>query len=267
MRGFFIDAMCPRFLSNLKQAYQNSEMWDIVRHIEKWDGRHSEIQRFWVLVACSFMLLRSTSPTKLLRGIHWNFFFTIAVVSLVSTTTDSWPRIIQILRVSHSVSLSTWMNEWTSRCYRCYQSLPVNSCFGPCFLTHATTPHMFLSHISFFSETVSAWLLTLASPVGCIVLRPGLLRRSFRCQCCTCAWSIPVLDSGQICHFVLWIWSTPIHHNSSNSKPCNPFLYSPKSWPKHASVLHLHSTYHLASHSPPQIDRFYLSWLGGAGLR
>ena len=145
MRGFFIDAMCPRFLSNLKQAYQNSEMWDIVRHIEKWDGRHSEIQRFRVLVACSFMLLSSTSPTKSVAGIHWNFFFTIAVVSLVSTTTDSWPRIIQILRVSHSVSLSTWMNEWTSRCYRCYQSLPVNSCFGPCFLTHATTPHMFLS--------------------------------------------------------------------------------------------------------------------------
>lgn len=69
-------AMCPRFLSNLKQAY----------HI-------------------SFMLLSSTSPTKSVAGIHWNFFFTIAVVSLVSTTTDSWPRIIQILRVSHSVSL------------------------------------------------------------------------------------------------------------------------------------------------------------------
>lgn len=53
----------------------------------------------------SFMLLSSTSPTKSVAGIHWNFFFTIAVVSLVSTTTDSWPRIIQILRVSHSVSL------------------------------------------------------------------------------------------------------------------------------------------------------------------
>lgn len=174
MRGFFIDAM----ICNVSTFPVKPQAGISAYHI-------------------SFMLLSSTSPTKSVAGIHWNFFFTIAVVSLVSTTTDSWPRIIQILRVSHSVSLSTWMNEWTSRCYRCYQSLPVNSCFGPCFLTHATTPHMFLSHISFFfSETVSAWLLTLASPVGCIVLRPGLLRRSFRCQCCTCAWSIPVLDSS-----------------------------------------------------------------------
>lgn len=141
------------------------------------------------------------------------------------------PRFSECLIVSHSP------REWTSRCYlvaRCYQSTVVLSCFG-LICTH--TP---------------------ASPVGCIVLRPGLLRRSFRCQCCTCAWSIPVLDSGQICHFVLWIWSTPIHHNSSNSKPCNPFLYSPKSWPKHASVLHLHSTYHLAWFNG--IDTAYQFW-------
>ena len=86
-------------------------------------SRHIGISAYHI----SFMLLSSTSPTKSIAGIHWNFFFTIAVVSLVSTTTDSWPRIIQILRVSHSVSLSTWMNEWTSRCYRCYQSLPVTT--------------------------------------------------------------------------------------------------------------------------------------------
>lgn len=82
MRGFFIDAM----ICNVSTFPVKPQAGISAYHI-------------------SFMLLSSTSPTKSVAGIHWNFFFTIAVVSLVSTTTDSWPRIIQILRVSHSVSL------------------------------------------------------------------------------------------------------------------------------------------------------------------
>lgn len=66
MRGFFIDAM----ICNVSTFPVKPQAGISAYHI-------------------SFMLLSSTSPTKSVAGIHWNFFFTIAVVSLVSTTTDS----------------------------------------------------------------------------------------------------------------------------------------------------------------------------------